>query len=283
MSFIPLFSIGEVVQNSDIVNEFKCGNMGGMRRSRTTNTLVIISDHTKGLYDDKWYGNVLHYTGMGKSGDQNINFMQNRTLAESKSNGVDVHLFEVLKPGEYKYMGQIELIEQPYQEVQKGEDNVLRKVWMFPVRAIAGEMLINEKELFEYEERKQRQAQRLSISELKQRAKDSQSIKVSVRTVKSSTYIRDPYISEFAKRQANGKCQLCKEKAPFTNNNNKPYLETHHIEWLSKGGPDTIENTVALCPNCHRKMHILKLETDKRKLLSIAKEQMNNSVGGENG
>ena len=40
--------------------------MGGMRRSKTTGTLVIISDHTKGLYDDKWYGHELHCIGMGK-------------------------------------------------------------------------------------------------------------------------------------------------------------------------------------------------------------------------
>ncbi|EOS8323954.1 HNH endonuclease [Vibrio parahaemolyticus] len=27
--------------------------------------------------------------------------------------------------------------------------------------------------------------------------------------------------------------------------------------WLAKGGDDTAENTVALCPNCHKKMHIV--------------------------
>ncbi|MDU6483465.1 MAG: HNH endonuclease [Paeniclostridium sordellii] len=32
--------------------------------------------------------------------------------------------------------------------------------------------------------------------------------------------------------------------------------------WLSKGGDDTIENTAALCPNCHRKMHIINDEED---------------------
>lgn len=84
MSFVPSFSIGSVVGNADIINGFKCGNMGGMRRSKQTNTLVIISDHTKGLYEDKWYGDILHYTGMGKSGDQELHFMQNRTLNESK-------------------------------------------------------------------------------------------------------------------------------------------------------------------------------------------------------
>ncbi|WP_244850561.1 HNH endonuclease [Brevibacillus halotolerans] len=41
-------------------------------------------------------------------------------------------------------------------------------------------------------------------------------------------------------------------------------METHHIQWLSRYGADSIENTVALCPNCHRKMHILDLEEDVR-------------------
>ena len=41
--FNPGLSIGQILKNSDIVDTFKCGNMGGMRRSRTTNTLVIVS------------------------------------------------------------------------------------------------------------------------------------------------------------------------------------------------------------------------------------------------
>lgn len=100
MGFIPSFPVGATVTHQELCLEFKCGNMGGMRRSHVTNTLVIISDHTKALYDDKLYGNELHYTGMGKSGDQTLT-SQNRTLAESDTNGIDVHLFEVLKPTQY--------------------------------------------------------------------------------------------------------------------------------------------------------------------------------------
>lgn len=38
--FDPGLEIGQIIKNADIVEIFKCGNMGGMRRSRTTNTLV---------------------------------------------------------------------------------------------------------------------------------------------------------------------------------------------------------------------------------------------------
>ena len=46
----------------------------------------------------------------------------------------------------------------------------------------------------------------------------------------------------------------------------KPYLEAHHIIWLAKGGADEIENVVALCPNCHKKMHIVAEPADVESL-----------------
>ena len=120
--FNPGLSIGQILKNSDIVDTFKCGNMGGMRRSKTTNTLVLISDYTKGIYHDKWIGGILHYTGMGKNGDQDINWAQNATLANYGRNGVDIHLFEVMDAGEYIYCGRIELVTKPYVDTQPGED-----------------------------------------------------------------------------------------------------------------------------------------------------------------
>ena len=48
--------------------------------------------------------------------------------------------------------------------------------------------------------------------------------------------------------------------------NGEPYLECHHVIQLAKGGPDEYYNTVALCPNCHRKVHILNREKDLKVL-----------------
>ena len=134
--FEPGLEIGQSIKNHDIVEIFKCGNMGGMRRSKTTNTLVIVSDYTKGIYHDKWIGGVLHYTGMGKTGDQDINWAQNATLAASGRNDIDVHLFEVINAGEYIYCGRIELVDKPYIDIQPGEDGIDRKVWIFPIRPV---------------------------------------------------------------------------------------------------------------------------------------------------
>ena len=56
--------------------------------------------------------------------------------------------------------------------------------------------------------------------------------------------------------RANGYCERCKKQGPFLKDKNgKPYLEVHHIISLADNGDDTIENTLALCANCHRHAH----------------------------
>ncbi len=77
---------------------------------------------------------------------------------------------------------------------------------------------------------------------------------------------RNPVLPEIAKRRAKGVCQLCGENAPFTDKNGRPYLEAHHIIPLAEDGADALSNMVALCPNCHRKMHALNLPEDVEKL-----------------
>ncbi|OOF49643.1 HNH endonuclease [Rodentibacter trehalosifermentans] len=126
--------INTILTNQELMDIFKCANSGGMRRSHRTNSLVIIFDHTKHLYDDCWKDGILHYTGMGKNGDQSLDFQQNKTLAASRTNGVEVHLFEVFKHKEYTYMGQVYLVGEPYQAKQKGEDKLDRNVWVFPLK-----------------------------------------------------------------------------------------------------------------------------------------------------
>ena len=37
-------------------------------------------------------------------------------------------------------------------------------------------------------------------------------------------------------------------------------------------GQITIENTVALCPNCHKKMHVVDDPQDKNKLMRVNKK-----------
>lgn len=272
MRFKTSLRAGLFLTNNELMKEFSVANSGGMRKSNKNNVLVIISDHTKGLYDDKYYGNELHYTGMGLEGDQELNYRQNKTLAESNKNGVDVHLFEVFKAKEYIYRGMVKLCKEPYQEIQLDKNNNERTVWMFPLIIIDSEDIIDSSVYDICYENKIKEIKKMSRKNLERLVKEKNNVKTSYRTIKTTTYIRDPYIAEYAKLRADGFCQLCEEKAPFYTKNNKPYLEAHHLKWLSKGGTDTIDNVVALCPNCHRKMHELNDKDDIKKLKMVLDE-----------
>ncbi len=83
---------------------------------------------------------------------------------------------------------------------------------------------------------------------------------------------RSGIVSAYVKERANGICQLCGKPAPFYSKNGEPFLECHHVVWLAHGGADEIANAVALCPNCHRKMHNLDEPADVEKLKKIAKK-----------
>jgi hypothetical protein len=417
MSFSRELEIGDKISNSEISEIFKCSNQGGMRRSLKTGTLVIILDHTKGLYDDKWENGVLNYTGMGQVGDQVLDGNQNKTLFDSNSNGVEVHLFEVLKKLEYTYGGILKLDAKPYREKQRDTAGNLRMVWMFPLKPVSlqetnmnefnipeirvipmsssefenydtyqdvqnnfflGELITRERCAYNYREKglrsynnalllfqynnmiiasarldevvtfdnvvdseykgafylytdsiqvfepitvkdfqtvcpnfigfsqtKQnidikciyailklielksknyevsinakkifedladRETEKLSNGELLKRIINNKTSKINYSTVISSPN-RDRNLKILVKRLAEGKCQLCKEDAPFEDKNKTPYLEEHHVEKLADGGLDGLGNVVALCPNCHRKVHILENDSDKTILKRMA-------------
>lgn len=273
MSFDPGLKPGDEIDNKQLTRIFKCGPQGGMRRSHQTNTLVLVSNHTKALYEDVWLNEIFHYTGMGTKGDQRLDFMQNKTLWESRINGISVHLFEVFKIKKYSYVGEVKLSEEPYQAQQPDEAGNTRMVWMFPLRVINGkpDIPVDQSILEKEQVRREKKAGSLSDAELRKRAEAAKG-KPGSRKTYSITYTRNPDVAVWAKRRANGKCQLCGQPAPFKDRFGIPYLENHHVVWLSEGGEDTIENTVALCPNCHRKMHTLKRKDDIRKLKEKALE-----------
>jgi 5-methylcytosine-specific restriction protein A len=136
---------------------------------------------------------------------------------------------------------------------------------------VSGSDLIEKEIVEEKEKQAEEEADQLSDEELRKRA--LQAVTKPSISVKTKHYPRDPYVVAHVKREAKGRCQLCGDKAPFTARNGEPFLECHHIIERSQGGPDAASNAVALCPNCHRRMHNLKSKEDIAILKSVVKDR----------
>lgn len=124
-------------------------------------------------------------------------------------------------------------------------------------------------ELQNSEEKLTELLQKMPMQELKKLAEKYSEKHPILNEAKTKQYGRNRIVAAHAKRRAGGCCELCGMKAPFLDKYGNPYLESHHVEWLSDGGADSIDNVVALCPNCHRKMHEVPEPADVRRLKEV--------------
>ncbi|CAN7654162.1 HNH endonuclease [Rhizobium sp. LjRoot254] len=98
-----------------------------------------------------------------------------------------------------------------------------------------------------------------AVSNLKKRGRHASPPKGNRKPAKSqktsTAFVRDPNVVAWVLVNAKGICERCEEAAPFNRDDGEPFLEVHHIRPLSEGGPDTTDNALACCPNCHRRLH----------------------------
>ena len=253
--------INKVYSNKEVMDIFSCSRQGGIRVSNTNKAITIISklvrrNETNPYQDEHMnFEGRITYTGMGTVGDQKLSG-QNLKIAESRTNGYRMFYFEVYQNNEYTFKGEVILDDEPYFVDELDLNDVIRKVLKFKlkVKTPIDDTYI-AKDIFNKEvESKEKEIKKLTSKQL---ANQLVNMPNEVRTTKvlSEQYNRDLKVKQYTLRRANGKCDLCDEEAPFKTDKDEPYLESHHVIPLSQNGKDSIVNTVALCPNCHKKMH----------------------------
>ena len=140
-----------------------------------------------------------------------------------------------------------------FERISKGEYRVLDKY-----RGYQNINSDNEKEWFQLVNLDENIEKSLKDSSevRKERLKERSDKKPKVCTFDRSEFIRNPDVIAEVLFRANGKCEKCRKEAPFIRKSNgTPYLEVHHLKHLADGGDDSVENAIAVCPNCHREYH----------------------------
>lgn len=279
--------IGDVLKNKEISEIFNVSTTGGVRYSIKNNHLVLIQLIRDNPYSDTidWKENTISYVGTGQKGDQNFYKGGNKRIYNSLKDKTDIYFFISNEQNKYYYFGKADLVKT-YNRTSPDVDDLLRNTVIFDLKLEAlnsiGEWSklnkIYNQMYDEQQVKENKTAINKSTEQLIKSVKEYEFIntKTNKRITTSTVYHRNQYIVQLAKKFANGECQLCGHFAPFNDSDGQPFLEVHHIDWLSEGGKDGIENVIAICPNCHRKMHILKLEDDvkllKRKSNNFAKQ-----------
>lgn len=113
--------------------------------------------------------------------------------------------------------------------------------------------LSEEKRLSQLEQDVQRALQD-NRSDRLERLKNSQRYPDQIVTQRNE-YARNADVIAEVLDRARGVCEYCQAPAPFLRRDGRPYLEVHHRIPLAEAGEDTVDNAIALCPNCHREAH----------------------------
>jgi 5-methylcytosine-specific restriction protein A len=200
-------------------------------------------------YDDEFLpdGRFL-YTGEGQEGDMEWNG-GNDAIREHKQNNEELHVFEDTDEAwVVTYIGQFEYADHRI-DTLPDETGTPRDAFRFELEPVGGEEIQTEN------------PDQMDLDELYERAKQSSptdqtgSSSGSSSSSSSRSYSRSEVVKRYALREADGVCQECNEDAPFTGIDGEPFLEVHHLYRRSDGGADDPDNVVALCPNCHRRVH----------------------------
>lgn len=125
--------VGQVYVRDDLISVFGGSFMRGMNICNKTNTLVLISKHTKNrIYGDDWQNGLMVYTGEGQKGDQTLT-AGNKKLYMADKEKTPVHLFTVFEKGKYTYYGLVKLAGDIYYETENDVDGNPRQVIRFPL------------------------------------------------------------------------------------------------------------------------------------------------------
>lgn len=274
--------VGQEYTNEEIAESFKCATKGSIRKSHTSKAIVIFSDHTgESVFEDFWLNNKLHYNGVGE-GNQTISKGENKLLANSTKDKVKVYLFETFYDDLHTFTGEVILVDDPYTFTEKDSTGVNRIVYKFPLKIVNEDILLDDQKFVDARDLLEEKVNKLTFDELEILAKDSSERNKTVnklnenkkayRFLLKKKYANNAYVAAYVKEKSNGICELCEKQAPFMEDG-IPYLELFYIESLEHGGSVTIENSVAVCPNCKARLIELDDESDYKKLLAKIKDR----------
>lgn len=233
----------------DVHGKFGGQQQGGIITPAGHPVVIIITGEEGGQhgYTDRLREDgVFEYYGEGQVGDMEL-IRGNRSIAEHSAGGKALLLFrKIARDGSLRFEGEW-VCENVVTRPAPDRTGAMRSALVFELRPIEN--------VAEVEDAAPTPAEAASLEDLRSAALAAAGIGRSAGVSSRNVYARSRDVRAYVLRRANGHCEGCAAPAPFLRADGSPYLEPHHIRRVSDGGPDDIRFVIALCPNCHRRVH----------------------------
>jgi 5-methylcytosine-specific restriction protein A len=228
------------------------GRFGGQQQggiiTPSAHPVVIIITGEEGLehgYADRYRPDgVFEYFGEGQVGDMRLR-AGNKAIVEHSAAGKSLLLFRKSADG-LRFEGEM-VCEGYHNEVAPDRNGIERSAIVFELRrleAIADKVEVEDEE-----------NAGANLDALRELALAAANLPSQGKSQARNVYQRSRDVRRYVLARANGQCEGCTCDAPFVRPDGDPYLEPHHLRRLSDGGPDHPAHVIALCPNCHRRVH----------------------------
>lgn len=250
-----MFEVGREYKRTAIHEKYKGSRQRGITRSSSHSIVLIFTSNTGQAfgYIDEFRDGVFMYTGEGQVGDMEMN-RGNAAIRDHARENNTLHIFESTKKAYVRYVGSAEYLGH-HEEARPDRDKNDRKAIVFHLGINSTDL--DDKVSFPrplYGPKNVKDLEKKDLNTLREAALSTSPKDSAPEEKRQVIYYRSVAIKLYAIKRSNGICEGCGEKAPFKTKKG-PYLECHHINRLSDGGPDHPKNVIALCPNCHRRAH----------------------------
>lgn len=239
------FALGRVYKRSDLHDQYGGQRQGGISTPRAHSLILIFtgSGGTPHGYADEWdQDGVFRYFGEGRHGDMTFSG-GNRAIRDHPKNEKEIHLFEKLKDG-VRYVGEVVCSGYEWTLAADTDGDERQAIVFQLVRPDALEVLdIAEP------------SPSASLAELAKAADADLTEESEPKAGLRKTYARSSALRLFVLGRAEGRCEGCGEAAPFFGKTGAAYLEAHHTHRRSDSGAGKRDTVIALCPNCHSRVH----------------------------
>lgn len=247
---------GEVYRRRDELHKQLGGQQqGGISTPARAPVILLFTGDQGTLYgyhDGFQPDGTFLYTGEGQVGDMQM-LRGNLAIRNHQSTGKELHLFEYVGSSLVQYIGQAYYIDH-HTRVAPDRNGTPRNAIVFelsvdtPARGTPDPYPIDTPS-------RPNPLWNRPMHELRLAAYRESTKSVPAAQRKAHVHHRSEVIKAYVLQRAKGSCEGCGEPAPFRTPQGHPYLEPHHIRRRADDGPDHPQWVIAVCPNCHARVH----------------------------